>query len=545
MATLEFPPQIESHSTLISRWSAASQEIVDSFEHHPRRVLVGISLLYFALTIPLALIKLLWADEFITYYIAKLNSLPAIWDALSLGADPNPPGTHLLTMLSMRLFGDSALAVRLPAILGSFLGLVCLYFFLKKRMPVMYAATGACFFMSTAAFNYSYEARSYAQTLGFAMLSLVLWRAAIEGKHRTWASIGLTLTLAAGISSNYFGVLAFFPIAVGELVRIVERRKLDLHVIMPLAVGGLPILGYMPLINHAIKVFGPHAWNKPSPDFLADSYTEMVEVILWPSLVILAAGFGAWWYQRYGLGRHRPGILPPHEMTAVIVNMAYPFIAYAIAVARAGMISPRFVIPMCYGFAIASVVAWYRLFPRQALAAVFLLALCTSWAVSRDAVCAYDYVAQRSAFFNVADSLPTTGTLAVSDSLLVMPLYHYSPPQVASRIVFPLNFKAIHKYKGEDSLEQNFWAGRQVFPVPTASLRELEHRSSNYLIVTTLGNWLLQELDADGDPARPLPLRTDSRDIRGFTPLCHGDVFLYEMGDAFGSGEQYAWNGVR
>lgn len=542
MATLEIPPKIETGLSPVYRWSLACSRVVQGFQESPGRTLFGVALIYFMLVIPLALIKLLWADEFITFYIAKLNNIRAIWAALSLGADPNPPLSHILVMWSMRLFGDSALAVRLPAILTSFLGVVCLYLFLKKHLPVIYAAAGACFFMSTAAFNYSYESRSYALMLGFAMLSLLLWRESIDGYHQGWALAGLTLTLAAGLSSNYFACLAFFPIAAGELVRTIERRKVDLRIWVALAMASLPIFAYMPLINHAIKTFGPHAWNKPTPDFLFDSYDEMIEVILYPALAVFAAGLVTWFYQRRTRRYSLPGVLPRHELAAVVVNMAYPFIAYAIAVARAGMISPRFVIPMSYGFAIAVVVTWYRMFSRQALAAVFLLALCFSWAVTRDGVCAYDYLAQRSAFNHVRDSLPMSDTIAVSDSLLVLPLQHYSPPEIASRIVFPLDFKAIHKYKGEDSLEQNLWNGRQLFPVPLVSLQQLENDMKNYLIVATQGNWLLQQLDADGDPARTLPIFPESADIRGFTPLCHGDVFLFEMGDALGSREQYASN---
>jgi hypothetical protein len=120
-----------------------------------------------------------------------------------------------------------------------------------------------------------------------------------------------------------------------------------------------------------------------------------------------------------------------------------------------------------------------------------------------------------------------------------MPLFHYSPPQVASRIVFPIDFDAIHKYKGEDSLERNFWSGRQVFPVPLVSMQQLENDMQNYLIVTTQGNWLLRQLEADGDPARTVPIYPDSRDIRGFTPLCHDQVFMFEKGDALGN-ERYA-----
>ncbi len=397
MATLQFPSPAHSDPRLLERWSIRASEMIDDFERHPGRTLFGISLFYLMLVIPLALIKLLWADEFITFYIAKLNSLRAIRTALSNGADPNPPAAHYLAMWSMRLFGDSALAVRLPAILASLLGVICLFVFLKRRVPVIYAAAGACFFMSTAAFNYSYEARSYALSLGFAMLSLVLWRESIEGAHPRVAAVGLAVTLALGISSNYFGVLAFFPIAAGELVRNIENRKIEYRVWLALAFGGLPIFAYMPLINHAIKTFGPHAWNKPTPDFLTDSYEEMVDAVLYPGLAMMAAGVAAWLYQRKK-PRNYSAVLPRHELTAVVVNMAYPFIAYAIAVARAGMISPRFVIPMCYGFAIASVVAWYRVFPRRSLAGVSLLVVFACWAVTHEAMMGYDYLAQRSAF---------------------------------------------------------------------------------------------------------------------------------------------------
>jgi hypothetical protein len=219
--------------------------------------------------------------------------------------------------------------------------------------------------------------------------------------------------------------------------------------------------------------------------------------------------------------------------------MGYPFIAYAIAVARAGMISPRFVIPLCYGFAIAAVVTTYRLFRANQLAAVILLATCVSWAIARDGVCAYDYMSQRESFHRILNRLPATGTIAVSDSLLVQPLYHYAPRQVAERLVFPLDFPAIHKYKGEDSLEQNYYAARDLFPVPLVSLKYLESHIPTYTIVTTQGNWLLSQFAKDGEPVEALPVNTHSTDIRGFTPLCHGPAILFRAGQELET--QYAF----
>jgi len=130
------------------------------------------------------------------------------------------------------------------------------------------------------------------------MLAFFLWSRTIDPERtvseRRSSLIGMTLALAAGISTNYFAVLAFFPIAVGELARpILHLRKSDDQAIFPafdlrvwaaLVLAGMPLFIYCPLIAHLIAEFAPYAWNKVSLDQVFDSYTEIVEVILYPIL---------------------------------------------------------------------------------------------------------------------------------------------------------------------------------------------------------------------------------------------------------------------
>src|SRR5579883_1669040 len=68
---------------------------------HVREVALGISAAYALITLSLSSIKLLWLDEFITFYIARLGSHVGIWNAIKAGADPNPPLMHMLVMWSM------------------------------------------------------------------------------------------------------------------------------------------------------------------------------------------------------------------------------------------------------------------------------------------------------------------------------------------------------------------------------------------------------------------------------------------------------------
>jgi uncharacterized membrane protein len=103
-------------------WTSRVEQFVEAINQKPGVVLLALGVFYLLLVIPLALIKLLWADEFITFYIAKVNSVHGVWSALAQGADPNPPLSHLLVMWSMRLFGESAFALRIPAMLAVLLG---------------------------------------------------------------------------------------------------------------------------------------------------------------------------------------------------------------------------------------------------------------------------------------------------------------------------------------------------------------------------------------------------------------------------------------
>lgn len=539
----EFPPR--------SRAALTCERFEEAINRRPVALIFSICALGFAVMVIQAAIKLMWFDEFITFYIAKLGSLHAIWSALARGADPNPPLSHWLAALSMRVFGANAFALRLPFMLAGATTLFAVYAFLRRRVPPLYAAAGVLFFMSTAAFDYFFEGRSYALTLAFGALSLFFWQETAEGERPLLSCVALGFVLAAGISSNYFAVLAFFPIAAGELVRNVVQRRLEWRVWIALALAGLTLLPYLPLIHHAVARFSPYAWNKVDLDTAYDGYLLMVDDIVWLCAGLLVLGAlathcvlpatgsrerslmgHAWDVVRHTVfaKRRRPAKrgLPWHEAVAVLCVVLYPFLGFALARIQGGMLAPRFVLPVCYGCAIAAATAGYRLFGRWPIAGLLFLATVGIWFLARDGEVASNYYDEREAFDRVLDLLPPDHTLVVSDSLLVLPLYYYAPPEIALRIVFPVDFRAIRQYKGEDSPEQNLWAGRNgVFPVPIVPLDDLLDRTSNFLVVSTDDNWLLRRLGEDGDTPKELPIFTDTRHIWAFTPLCHGQVWYF------------------
>ena len=147
------------------------------------------------------------------------------------------------------------------------------------------------------------------------------------------------------------------------------------------------------LIEYSIAQFAPYAWNRVSITQAFDSYTEMVEAALYPLLALFVFALGMtvvekrakrmcpdcrgqsiprwmqammpprdWDLPEAGpCERNVPGI-PLHDAAGSFCFMAYPFIGYGIASIRGAMLSPRFVIPVCFEFASAGTLTAYRLF---------------------------------------------------------------------------------------------------------------------------------------------------------------------------------------
>jgi hypothetical protein len=545
-------------------------------EHHPGFFFAAFSCLYFATVFSLSSLKLLWLDELITLHLARLGSFAAIWHALENGADPNPPITYLLVHLSQSIFGSHEFAYRLPAAVGYWIGLFSLFLYLMSRLPPIWALAGTVLSTCMGAFDYSYESRSYGIFYGLAMLAMLCWSRTVQprivdpsrSRATSWfALLGMILALAAGISTNYFAVLAFVPIGVGEAVRTILRirrsppgplahfRAIDWRIWIGLFIAASPLAVYRSMIDHSIAEFAPYAWNKVSLDQAFDSYTEMVEAVLYPLLALFALALFAWLIARRAsllcaecpskvLPRWLAPIvshadakftLPAHEIAAVLCFMAYPFLGYLIASIRGGMLSPRFVIPVCFGFAIAGAAVAYQLFAHIRMAGAVMLCLLTAWFLCRESVVGYWYAGQKQSFYEVLAHLPEAenevqpnAPIAIPDPLLALTFQHYAPPAVAARAVFPMDFPAIRHFRGDDSPEENLWAGRgSLYSLPILPLAEFQNSTSGYLLLTSDGNWMLSDLYDHCYSVEHLPINTSAQAIGGFTPLAHGAPGFY------------------
>jgi hypothetical protein len=530
-------------------------------ERHTALSFAMLSLFYLVVVAMLSHVKLLWLDELITLHIAELGSASSIWRALAHAADPNPPLTHLAVLGSLRLFGNHELALRLPAILGYWIGMLSLFLFLRRRLPAIWALAGTILSMASAAFDYSYESRSYGIFYGLAMLALLCWSRAVDPAasttRRRFSLCGMAVALAAGICTNYFAVLAFVPIAGGEIVRSLRRRRISPTVWIAWAIAAIPLLAFHSLIQASVHRFAPHAWNKVSIGKAFDGYTQMVEVILFPVVALLLLAAVVYFLSTlcpHCRSRLRPAWLarladthsdarirtnsfsfPPHEVAAAFLLMLYPFLGYLVASIHGGMLSPRFVIPVCLGFAIAGTAVAHQLFGRLPHAGSVALVLVFATFFGRVCAIGRSYSSQKQCFYQVLRHLSAASggrSIAVPDPLMALTLAHYAPPAIASRIVFPVDFPAIRLFRGEDSPEENLWAGRNLYHLDIVPLADFQRTAGDYLILASDGNWLVRDLWNHSYPVNRLPATFPRGAIKGFTPLDHGDpAFFVGSGD--------------
>lgn len=548
----------------------------------PARAFLMLTMVYATAVCTLSSIKLLWLDELITLHIARLGSIADIWHALAQGADPNPPLTVLLVRWSREVFGEHELSLRLPAMAGYWLGMLSLFTFLRRRIPATWALAGAMLSMTMASFEYSYESRSYGIFYGLCMAAVLCWSItadpATSRVGRWWSLVGMVAALAAGISTNYFAVLAFLPIAAGEVAHTVLRirrrlrlrrdmegwgappfRAIDLRIWIGLLLAAAPLLAFRTLIATSIARFAPHAWNKVSWGQMTDSYTEMVEAVLYPLLALIvftvlirlmghlcsycrASIRPRWMGELATEARRSCDTVPLHEAVAILFLMGYPILGYAVASIYGGMLSPRFVIPVCFGFAAAATLAAFRILGHLRGAGVLMLCLCAAWFVARESVIGYWYMEQRQSFYKVVDRLPQAeeavppgAPIVIPDPLLVLTFRHYAPAAYASRVVIPEDFPAIRLYRGDDSPDENLWAGRGwVYSAHILPLAVFQRVAGKYLIIASDGNWLVQDLLWHHYPVQRLAINTRAGAIGGFTPLCRGTpVFFTSAGGAY------------
>jgi hypothetical protein len=311
--------------------------------------------------------RLLWNDEFLSFYsdgVATFKQVILVQLHHPISLDP--PTYHLLSHLSMDLIGRNAIALRLPALAGFLLFQLCLFFFVRRLAGDRSAIIAMVFPILTASFRYSLEGRPYGLLLGLYALSLLCWQTATQDdsptetapRSRILGLAGLTLSIALAITSHYFGVLILIPISLGELSRILIRKRLDFGVLTALTLG-LASVGIILPFQRALMVYRQHYYTKGvSIHNISQGYRELfVRYTTWPMplqriaaaiMVVAALTLAYAGYQRF---MQRPAGEHTYTWIALLSMALLPFFGYLFGRFVTHTMEVRYVIAALIAFA--------------------------------------------------------------------------------------------------------------------------------------------------------------------------------------------------
>lgn len=436
-----------------------------------------------------------WFDELFSFHMARLPDLATLLRALSKGADLQPPLFHLTTAAFQKLFGSSEVATRLPALAGYLLMTVCLYLFVRRRTNALYGAIAALFPTVTEAFRYSYEARPYSLMLGFCALALWCWQQAASacGLGRKIGLVGLWLSLSLALSFQYYSVLVFIPLAIGEAVRLFQRRQPDIPIALAGGLAAVVGICYLPLIRDAAAIHANHPWNAVSLRLIFDAY----QFALSPAAVPMAFCFAAIgllvWLPHVAESPARTGGLTLAETAACLGFTLVPVFGYLTGRFFTHLLTQRYMLALIIGFAILFASAVYSVTGGRAIAALVVAALLGGVFVAR-------HIARpRMVNEYAALTLPPENRdlpLVVAGSLEFVPQLYYGNPDVKSRLIWV--DLATH-FHGVDAVDRNVRIAVPFFHYPMMEYDEFRRAHPRFfLLANPATDWMAKRLQADG-----------------------------------------------
>jgi uncharacterized membrane protein len=227
--------------------------------------------------------KLLEQDEIFSLQTDRVGSLAEVLRIQRLyPISLEPPPYHVLAHAAMAVLGPTAFALRLPAFLGYLAMQFCLYFFVRNLVgeDVVAQRAGLVAMVLPAltwTLFYSAEGRPYGLLLGCFAAAVLCWQIAARREDgRLWPLIGLAAALAFTLNVHFYGVLLLIPLCGAELLRTLQRRRLDWPMLAALAVGMAAIVFTVPYIKSSGE-FKKHYYAGPvSVHMLTQPYRQML-----------------------------------------------------------------------------------------------------------------------------------------------------------------------------------------------------------------------------------------------------------------------------
>jgi len=427
------------------------------------RVLLGLLILYVIVRgFAGAASTTFWYDEILTATVTALPSLKSIWTALASNLDGRPPAFYAVERAFRGMAKDQHIALRLLPILAFPCVLGCIFSYVRKRSGELIALLCAALVLSTVLFQrYQTEARPYGLVIACFAFALVCY----QRVPSVWWVILLGFSLFLANSFHYFSVVAMLTFGLAETMYLVTSRRIRWRVWLALAVGGVPLLVFWPLLAGQRVYYGPHFWARyglreiPSTYgsffFIASGYGAGIAAVCITGMLILQ------FWRRPDSGTAESRSTELAEGTLLLSLIGLPLLAYIIVlIMHGGAMRAAYVLPAL----LAMILAIGRILgamPRVGalLLAVFLLMNISTrefkfWESARS----LSFVKPTEPFRKLLHSANYPDTrvpIVVASPFLYVGLTFYGPGPQGQRLFYLADEEKELRFIGSDSTGKN------------------------------------------------------------------------------------------
>jgi 4-amino-4-deoxy-L-arabinose transferase-like glycosyltransferase len=427
------------------------------------------TVLYVVPTVYLARLKLFWDDEFFTLYLSRTSSWHDLLRALATGADQHPPSFYYVTHSLMTAFGSGHVTSRLPAILGYWLLCICVYEIVRELATPEWAVVAMFFPLSSEFYFYASEARGYGLVCGFAALAMLSWlRAAAHQKRMVYIPL-LAVALAAAVASHYYAILVVIPLALGELIRTRDRRKIDWPIWIAFTCACAPILAFLGTIRSA-RGYSSHFWATPVwSDALTFYPLEFgVGACALLGALAIAVSFGLIRRKRTDepSAAWRKPSWSSWQAVAVCTLAVLPLPTMLLAKFVTHGFTTRYCIFAIVGVTVLLFYYISRFALRRSVAAIGMIACVFAFLLQVRLLSSNFQQIRKEVNQDVTtlSSLPEA-PIAVMEVSVMHRLSYYAPRRLASRLVYVADPNSSVAYLGHDTIDRGLLDLRFWFPV--------------------------------------------------------------------------------
>jgi hypothetical protein len=442
----------------------------------------------------------MWIDELYTYHSSHQPSAASVVNAIRDGCDGAPPAYALIVRALQPVLGGGVMDLRVPAVFGFCLMCVCVFVFVYRRLPALYAGL-AMLFACDSVLYFATEGRAYGLVLGLVALSLVCWQMAADGRHRLAALSTFVFCMWVATALHYYSVLLLIPLFAAEIIRWFSTKKIDVPMLAAFALVPLVLIPHIPLLE-AQRRFIHYYHSKASLRAMVDFYVHYVGrySIAFAAPILLCAIFGA----RAGHRSKRPftrGAIPAHEWALLIVMAVLPVIVVLASLVTIKTFVDRYMVWTVVGFAALGAAILYRITRGNVLSAAGVVALLLVGFAGASAVGIIRAPRLRESTL-VKDELATAPSdpapIVIANHHVFMELSYYGDPKLRSRLVYVVSPSLERSYTGIDTGDLLLSALARHTSLTIVNYDDFVKRNRRFLLAANAEDWLVWQFSRSG-----------------------------------------------